>query len=222
MKAYERTRHITVGKGRAAVPFTERRSKGVFLCIEGIDGSGKTTHAHILVKTLARRGYESAYTTEPSRGIYGKVIREHVLQGDHRIAPVVEAVLFAADRLDHVENEVKPLLNAGKVVVCDRYVYSSIAYQGAAGLSTDWIRNINRHAVTPDLAVYIDARPETVIRRIRRSKSVMETLQTQRKVREFYLQMVGSKELEKVDGDPPVKEVSRAIEDIVAEFLRHR
>jgi dTMP kinase len=193
--------------------------KGVFVCIEGIDGSGKTTHAHILVNALTRRGYKAVYTTEPSRGVYGKTIRKHVLQGDSRLAPIVEAVLFAADRLDHVENEVKPLLEAGKMVVCDRYVYSSIAYQGAAGLSTEWIRDINRHAVKPDFAVYIDAHPETVIKRIRRRKSVMETLQTQRNVRELYLEMVRKRELERVDGDQPIKEVSRAIEDIVVEFL---
>lgn len=198
------------------------KSKGVFLCVEGIDGSGKTTHAHRLVEFLSRRGYRAVYTTEPSNGIYGKIIRESVLQGGSRIPPIVEAVLFAVDRVDHVENEVKPLLEAGEVVVCDRYVYSSIAYQGAAGLDTEWIREINRHAIKPQFAVYIDALPETVIRRIRRRRSVMETVDIQRRVRELYLKMVEGKELERVDGGGSITEVSRALESIVLGFLRKR
>lgn len=221
MKAYERSGHIILSRGRPVVLQMERKRKGVFLCVEGIDGSGKTTHAHHLVETLTKRGYDAVYTTEPSKGIYGKIIREYVLQGDNRVPPIVEAVLFAADRIDHVENEVKPFLEAGKIVVCDRYVYSSVAYQGATGLDTEWIKEINRHAIKPHFAVYIDAPPEVVIQRIRRRKSVMETLQTQRKVRGLYLKMVEGKELEKVDGDASIIEVSRAVESVVLGFLRN-
>jgi len=194
----------------------------MFICVEGIDGSGKTTQAHRLVKTLIKKGYNAVYTTEPSKGIYGKIIRKHLLQGNNRVPTVVEAVLFAADRVDHVENEVKPLLRTGKIVVCDRYVYSSIAYQGASSLNQEWIKEINKIAIQPDLAIYIDVPPEVVINRLKRRKSVMETLQIQKKVREQYLKLVKEKQLVMVYGNASIREVAKTIENVVLKFLEKR
>jgi len=195
---------------------------GVFICVEGIDGSGKTTQARLLVKTLTRKGYDAIYTTEPSKGIYGNIIRKNILQGTIRVPTVVEAVLFAADRDYHIENEIKPLLKAGKIIVCDRYVYSSIAYQGAADVNIEWIKEINNHAIKPDLAIYIDVPPDIVINRIKRRKTVMETLQTQRDVRELYLKLVEDKQLVKVYGNASIREVAQVIENIVLRFLEKR
>ncbi|MFP3985159.1 MAG: dTMP kinase [Candidatus Bathyarchaeia archaeon] len=195
---------------------------GVLICVEGIDGSGKTTQARRLVKALKRLGYDAVYTTEPSKGVYGKIIRKHILQGDSRVPTVVEAVLFAADRVQHVENQIEPFLKAGKIVVCDRYVYSSIAYQGASCLDMEWIKDINKHAVKPHLTIYLDVAPEIVINRIQRKKSVMETLQTLKKVRRLYLQLVDKKQLVKVNGDAPINEVAKNIQDTVSKFLEKR
>ncbi|MCW3986602.1 MAG: dTMP kinase [Candidatus Bathyarchaeota archaeon] len=195
---------------------------GMFICVEGIDGSGKTTQARRLVKALTKKGYDAVYTTEPSKGIYGNIIRKNILQGNTRVPTVVEAVLFAADRNYHIENEIKPLLKAGKIIVCDRYVYSSIAYQGAADVNIEWIKEINKHAIKPDLAIYIDVPPEIVIDRIKRRKTVMETLQTQRDVRELYLKLVEDKQLFKVYGNASIREVAQVIENIVLRFLEKR
>ncbi|HEY4675105.1 MAG TPA: dTMP kinase [Candidatus Bathyarchaeia archaeon] len=194
--------------------------KGVFVCVEGLDGCGKTTQAKLLVRRLKRMGYVAVYTAEPSRGKIGKLIREHYLHCEKRASIVVEALLFAADRVEHVEREVLPALKAGKVVVSDRYVYSSLAYQGAGGLDLDWIQEVNKGAVFPDLAVFIDVAPETAIGRLKAEKSVMENLEFQRKVREVYLKFVGLGPLVRVDGNGSEKEVADEILDTVVGFLK--
>ncbi len=195
--------------------------KGIFVCIEGLDGSGKTTHAHRLVRNLQERGFDAVYTTEPGRGELGKFIRASVLQGKDRVPRVVEAVLFAVDRVEHMEKDVKPALREGKVVVSDRCVYSSLAYQGAAGLDLEWIEEINRFALPPDLALYIDVPPEVVVKRIRRKKSVMERLETQRRVKEVYMEFVDNGKLMPIDGDRNKSEVEQNILKVIMDFLEN-
>jgi dTMP kinase len=195
--------------------------RGVFICIEGLDASGKTTHAHRLVRNLRRKGFDAVYTTEPSRGEIGRFIRMYILQRKRRVPSVVEALLFAVDRVDHVEKEIKPALEKGKIVVSDRYVYSSLAYQGAAGLDLKWIEEINRLALLPDLAIYIDVPSEVVVKRLRRKKSVMERLETQRKVREIYMKFVKNGKLVPVDGNRIKDEVAKDILKVVLDFLKN-
>jgi dTMP kinase len=196
--------------------------KGIFVCIEGLDGSGKTTHAYRLVQNLQKRGFDAVYTTEPGRGELGKFIRASVLQGKKRVPRVVEAVLFAVDRVEHMEKDVKPALMEGKVVVSDRCVYSSLAYQGAAGLDLEWIEEINHFALPPDLALYIDVPPEVVVKRIRRKKSVMERLETQRRVKEVYMKFVDNGKLKPIDGDRKKIEVEQNILTVILAFLKNR
>jgi len=192
--------------------------RGVFVCIEGLDGCGKTTQARLLVKKL-KEDYDAVFTAEPSKGRIGKFIRQHCLHTDVRGSVIVEALLFAADRVDHVQNEVLPALSKGKIVVSDRYVYSSYAYQGAAGLELEWIQRLNDHAARPDLAVFVDVAPETVMKRLKRKKSVMEKLETQKKVREVYLKFVEDSQLVRLDGNRPKRAVARDLLKMVRIFL---
>lgn len=194
--------------------------KGTFICIEGLDGSGKTTHTHKLVRNLRKRGFDAVYTTEPSRGELGTFIRGTILEGKKRVPRVVEAVLFAADRLEHLEKDVKPALDQGKIVVSDRCVYSSLAYQGSAGLELDWIEQINSSAFLPDLTVYIDVPPEIVLNRIRRKKSVMEHLEIQKEVQKVYKKYVNDGKLMPVNGNGTKSQVEHSILKLVLEFLR--
>ena len=194
--------------------------KGMLICIEGIDASGKTTQAKLLVKNLNERGYEAVYTSEPTKGFFGQILRQKILYGNKRIPAVVEALLFALDRLEHVEKEIKPALEKEKIVVSDRYLYSSIAYQGAAGLDPAWIEEINRWAIKPDLAIYLDVPAEVVIKRLKRKRSVMETLENQRRVRNVYLRLVKEGMLLLVDGNRPIEEIEREILEIVMKRLR--
>jgi len=195
--------------------------RGAFICIEGIDASGKTTQAHRLVRNLRRRGLDAVYTTEPSTGEIGKLIRDHVLNRKKRVPVAVEALLFAADRVDHVEKEIKPALQKGKIVICDRYVYSTVAYQGAADLDLNWIEQINQFALVPNMALFLDVSPEVVIERMqsKSKKSVMETLKNQRRVCEVYLKMVKEGRLMGIDGNKPVNAVAAEILRAVVEFL---
>jgi dTMP kinase len=192
--------------------------KGAFICIEGLDGSGKTTQAKLLTEKL-RKSHRAVYTAEPSHGKIGTYIRNRCLYGEKRLSTVVEALLFAADRIEHVETEVLPALNEGNLVVSDRYVYSSLAYQGAAGLSLEWIEKVNEHALTPDFAVFIDVNPRTVMRRLKPKRSVMENMETQQRVRDIYLKFVAKGELIRIDGDRNKAEVARALSAAVLKFL---
>jgi dTMP kinase len=194
--------------------------KGAFICIEGLDGCGKTTQAKLLAKKL-RKSHNAVYTAEPSHGKIGTFIRKRCLYGEKRLSTVVEALLFAADRVEHVENEVLPALQQGRLVISDRYVYSSLAYQGAAGLSIEWIEQINAHALKPDLAVFIDVDPKTVMRRLKPERSVMENIETQQKVRDVYLKFVAKGDLARIDGNRTKTEVAEALSAIVLKFLEN-
>src|SRR5665647_183026 len=141
--------------------------KGIFIVIEGLDGSGKTTQAKFLAKKLEKT-HKVLLTAEPSLGKIGTFIREDCLYEDKRLPTEAEALLFAADRIEHMYSEVKPALDDGKLVICDRYIYSSLAYQGNAGLSLDWIKTINARAMQPDFSIFIDVAPEKVIERLQR------------------------------------------------------
>ncbi len=129
----------------------------------------------------------------------------------NRLPTEAEALLFAADRIEHMQNEIAPALAEDKIVICDRYIYSSLAYQGSTGLSLDWIKTINARALEPDFSIFIDVPAERVLERLQRKKSVMETLETQQKVREIYMKFVEKGELILINGDKP--------KDIVADEL---
>lgn len=193
-------------------------ARGAFICVEGLDGCGKTTQAKLLVNKL-RRDYDAVYTAEPSKGKIGRFIKKHYLHSSKRGSSIAEALLFAADRVEHLEDEVLPALKMGKVVVSDRYVYSSLAYQGAAGLNLEWIERLNEHALRPDLAIFIDVKPETVVQRLKPKKSVMENLETQRKVHEVYVKFVEKGDLVRIDGNKSKRAVAADITSTVRSFL---
>ncbi|HVP26471.1 MAG TPA: dTMP kinase [Candidatus Bathyarchaeia archaeon] len=194
-------------------------AKGIFVCVEGLDGCGKTTQTKLLMRGLRKKGYDAVWTAEPSRGKVGRFIRKYFLHCEKRGSSVVEALLFAADRVEHLENEVIPLLKEGKIVISDRYVYSSLAYQGSTGLDLDWIKTLNKYAIRPDLAIFIDVDSATVVKRLKTAKSVMENLETLRKVREVYMKFVDKNELLKIDGNKSVAAVAQDVLKTVLKFL---
>jgi dTMP kinase len=149
--------------------------RGKFVVLEGLDGAGTTTQAGRLAEALRARGVVVRSTREPSDGPIGTMIRQ-VLSGRIVLpagrAPgwATMALLFAADRMDHVEAEIEPFLLSGGVVISDRYDASSLAYQsvvsGRGGSETvEWIRTLNRHALRPDLTIALDVSADVASRR---------------------------------------------------------
>lgn len=136
---------------------------GWFVCFEGGDGAGKTTQVRLLTELLERRGLPVLLTRQPGGTPLGARIRDLVLHGQH-VAPRAEALLFAADKAQHVDEVIRPALAAGRVVVTDRYTDSSIAYQGAGRhLGAEEIRRLQEWAVGglfPDLTIVLDVAPE--------------------------------------------------------------
>jgi len=192
--------------------------RGFFIVLEGIDGCGKTVHSKELCEALKRLSYDVAYTTEPSKSQIGRLIESEFLQ-KAKVSPQVEALLFAADRFDHLTFEVLPMLNANKIVVSDRYVYSSLAYQGAQGLKLDWIREVNYFATKPSLALYLDVPAEVGLSR-KKGRSVLEKLELEKRVREIYLSLVESGELIKVDSNRSLDIVKKEVLALALQALK--
>ncbi len=133
-----------------------KRRRGLLIVLEGIDGSGKTTQARALLRRLRRRGRQAVFFREPTRGRWGREIKRQAVRADS-LTPEEQLELFVKDRRENVALNLKPALAAGKVVVLDRYYFSTIAYQGAKGLDPGRIRRINEaFAVRPDLVVILD------------------------------------------------------------------
>jgi dTMP kinase len=144
--------------------------KGKFITFEGCEGSGKSTQLKLLSQKLDELGVDYILTREPGGSDVAEQIRNIILDGKNTsMCDECEALLYAAARVQHLNEKVKPALEAGKLVVCDRYVDSSLAYQGIArGLGEDFIENINSFAMkefTPDLTVFLDISPDAAFER---------------------------------------------------------
>lgn len=146
--------------------------KGMFITVEGPDGSGKTTQLQLLVRSLTEKGYEVVVTREPGGTKVGNSIREVLLSPEHdEMTPRVEMMLYAASRAQNIDQVIRPALKRGAIVVCDRFVDASIAYQGY-GLQYDLnqILSLNEWAtagIKPDLTFLFDLTPDQASRRMK-------------------------------------------------------
>jgi dTMP kinase len=177
------------------------RRRGRFIVVEGIDGAGSTTHSKRLSKVLRRRGDDVRLTCEPTAGPIGGLIRQ-VLQrrlfvpdatGPRAFAWSTMALLFAADRLDHLDSMIVPALRESATVISDRYDLSSLAYQSVTAPGgqdvVPWIRELNKRALRPDLTIVIDGPAEVAAeRRGSRggSEELFENMEIQRRLAGVY------------------------------------
>jgi dTMP kinase len=200
--------------------------RGRFLVLEGLDGAGTTTQTAELARRLRARGIPAVATAEPTRGPVGSLIR--LALTDRLKGPkgrdfdrAALALLFAADRLDHVTTEILPRLADGRWVVSDRYVLSSLAYQ-TLDLPAAFVEAINARAPAPDLTLFLDVPPEVALRRRRAEGSpaeIFERLPLQRRVASTYRRAIagGSARgpVRVVDGTLSVGAVAEEIERLV-------
>ncbi len=189
------------------------------MVLDGIDGCGKSLHSRILHDELLAAGYRTFRTMEPSNGVIGRFIKHSFLQS-RKTSPEIEALLFAADRFDHLHYEILPSLKNGSVVISDRYVHSSLAYQGAQGIDLDWIKKLNSFAIRPDLSIYLDVPPDVGLRRKRGPPSVLEKFELQKKVREAFLELASSGEMIVIDANGSIDEVKHRILSLALNALK--
>jgi len=190
-----------------------------FIVLEGIDGAGKTEVSKKLVSLLKEEGIPALYTYEPFTREFTEMIKNY----GRRYGALMEALLMAADRYYHIQEIIKPALEAGKVVVSDRYFYSSIAYQGARGIEPSWVKLVNSFVLKPDLAIYIDVPPEVGLKRKRASSTrvpyLEKDIKVMRKVRSIYKSLVESGELFEVDGSKQFFDVIKSCVRLLCDNL---
>ena len=201
-------------------------NKGKFIVFEGIDGSGKSTQMKLLSKKLEEKGVKTRLTLEPTYGLVGGILHD-ILSGKIKADPKVTAALFVADRLDHItsaEDGVLKTLDAGEMVICDRYYFSSYAYQSTE-VPSQWVVEANKlcaDALRPDVTIFIDISPQTAMERITANRDNVELYETEEKltkVRESYFAafelMKDCENVKIINGEGTVEEIA----DRIAEFV---
>ena len=145
------------------------KKRGYFVTLEGGEGSGKSTQLGLLEDYLSKGGYDVIFTREPGGTPISEEIRKILLGGENtEMCDETEALLFAAARVQHIKEKILPAVAAGKTVVCDRYVHSSLVYQGYARGLGDFVEKVNSYALEncmPDVTIFLDITPERAFAR---------------------------------------------------------
>lgn len=201
--------------------------KGLFITLEGADGCGKTTQLNLLKEYLTNRGYEIVVTREPGGKGLGEKLREILLNYDGEVSDRCEAFLYLADRAQNIDTIIKPAINSGKIVLCDRHTDSSVAYQGyGREQNIDNINMLNELAVNgvhPDLTIVFDIDTETSMARVGAEKDRLESagIEFHKRVRNGYLEIAkkNSQRIKVVDASQTIEDVQRDVIKIVEEVL---
>ncbi|MFC3801651.1 dTMP kinase [Cohnella sp. GCM10012308] len=206
--------------------------KGNFITIEGNEGAGKSTIAVMMLDYLRKKGLDVVATREPGGIAIAEQIRAIVLDnGNTAMDGRTEALLYAAARRQHFVEKIVPTLEQGKTILCDRFIDSSLAYQGfARGLGIDEVMSINAFAIEgglPDLTIYLDVDPEIGIERIHAhgdreiNRLDLESLAFHHRVRDGYLEALARfpDRIVRVDANPAIENVFAAVTEVLDRFL---
>lgn len=202
-------------------------NRGLFITFEGGDGCGKSTQLELVRKYLEEKGFKTLTTREPGSLGLGQKLREVLLHYDGDVAPRAEAFLFLADRAQHIAKIVKPAIDNGVIVLCDRHTDSSVAYQGyGRGEDIEQINMLNNLAtqgIKPDLTLLFDVSTEVAQTRVGSEKDRMESagIEFHKKVRQGYLE-IAKKEPQRikvVDSNLSIEEVFAEVKKIIDEKI---
>jgi dTMP kinase len=195
--------------------------KGILIVIEGSDGAGLSTQAALLTGYLRDKNKKVIVTKEPTTSSIGNLIRS-ALKQEWKPSPVALQLLFAADRENHLEEEIEPALRENKIVISDRYILSSLAF-GSIDVDQEFLKQINLKFRKPDLTFIIDTPPEVCLKRINENRATLELFEEERrleKVRENYLALRNHfKNTFIINGDREKEEVSKDIREVVEKTL---
>ena len=154
-------------------PPHRRLCRGLLIVFEGVDGAGKTTQVRLLAQHLQRQGYDVVCLKEPTEGPWGQKLRQLAQHGRQDVSPATELEWFLQDRREDVEQNIRPALARGQIVLLDRYYFSTMAYQGALQLDPEEIRMRNEaFAPPPDVLCLLDIPPERGLQRVRQRGAV--------------------------------------------------
>ena len=199
-------------------------NKGLFITFEGADGCGKTTQMNLLKDYLVQNGYEVVLTREPGAKGLGEQLREILLNYDGEVADRCESFLFLADRAQNIETIVIPSIKQGKIVLCDRHIDSTVAYQGyGRGLDLDeinYLNNIATGGIKPDLTYVFDVDVETSAKRVGDEKDRMESAGKEffNRVRNGYLELA-KKEPQRVKVIDSTRSIEEVFQNVLKEFI---
>lgn len=197
--------------------------KGLFITFEGIDGCGKSTQLNLLAEHLKSNGTDVVITREPGAKGLGEKLREILLNYDGEVSSNCEAFLFLADRAQHIDTIVKPAIEAGKVVLCDRHTDSTIAYQGyGRGVDLEQIKMLNKLATSgfsPDLTFIFDLDIETAFARVGKTQDRMESagLDFFERVRKGYLEIAKQEpdRVKVINSKDSIEDIFKQVKNVV-------
>lgn len=195
--------------------------KSFFIALEGADGSGTSTHSHLLKGFLETKGFNVYLTQEPSQSKIGALLREFLKNKE--IPPTTDALLFAADRDLHFHNEIQKKLEEGYIVISDRYLESSIVYQSVQSdkISVEWIKEINKFIHQPDITIILDIDPKIALaRKEDEDLEKFEDTSFLDKVRDLYLTRAKQEGYYVISSDNIIEFVQAEIQKIIIENLK--
>lgn len=205
--------------------------RGKFITFEGIEGVGKTTQVNLLKKYLQKKGRKVIVTREPGGTKIGEKIREILADGkNEKMEPLTEFLLFSASRSQHIKEIIKGALDAGHIVISDRFYDASFAYQGyGRGLDLNLIKKINKKATfetSPDLTIYLDLDPQTGFKRVLKRGNDLDRIEKEKnaffnKVRNGYIAINKRepKRFKTIDASRSIEEVHKEIVELVTKIL---
>ena len=201
--------------------------KGLFITFEGADGCGKTTQQKLAAQYLEKKGFEVTLTREPGSTELGKKVREILLHYEGDVSDRAESFLFLADRAQHIDMLVNPSVDLGKIVLCDRHIDSTVAYQGyGRGIDIERIKMLNNIATNgkkPDLTIVFDVDVETSQHRVGSEKDRMESagVDFHNRVRNGYLELAKQEpqRIRVVDATRSIEEIHEEVIEVISLYI---